>query len=63
LKSSLPRDYYIDRWQLTPEDDAITTRTSRLLPVRWQGVAAMLKVVVDAEEELAEAPRRTSPAQ
>jgi streptomycin 6-kinase len=43
---------YIDRWRLTPEGDAITTRTSRLLPVRWQGVAAMLKVALDAEEEL-----------
>ena len=44
--------YYIDRWRLTPEGNAIVTRTSRLLPVRWQGAAAILKVAVDAEEEL-----------
>lgn len=45
-------DYYIDRWRLIPEGDPIVTRTSRLLPVRWRGVVAMLKVAVDAEEEL-----------
>src|SRR6266446_1672959 len=45
-------NYYIDRWLLTPEGNAIVTRTSHLLPVRWQGVAAVLKIAVDAEEEL-----------
>src|SRR6266446_3730710 len=44
--------HYIDRWRLTPEGNAIVTRTSRLLPVRWQGTAAILKVAVEAEEEL-----------
>ena len=45
-------DYYIDRWRLTPEGNAIVTRTSHLLLVKWQGMAAILKVAVDAEEEL-----------
>jgi streptomycin 6-kinase len=45
-------NYYIDRWRLTPEGDAIVTRMSHLLPVRWKRVAAMLKVAMDAEEEL-----------
>jgi streptomycin 6-kinase len=44
--------YYIDRWRLTPEGNPIVTRTSRLLPVRWHGVAAMMKVAVEPEEEL-----------
>ena len=43
---------YIDRWQLTPDGDSIVTRTSRLLPVRWQHRAAMLKIAIDAEEKL-----------
>jgi len=43
---------YIKRWQLTPDGDPIVTRTRRLLPVRWQGCAAMLKIAVEAEEEL-----------
>src|SRR5260221_9379741 len=45
-------NYYIDRWRLRQEDDAIVTRTSHLLPVRMQGVAAVLKIAVEAEEEL-----------
>jgi streptomycin 6-kinase len=44
--------YYIDRGRLVPEGDPIVTRTSRLLPVRWQGVAAILKVAVEPEEEV-----------
>jgi streptomycin 6-kinase len=44
--------YYIDRWRLTPEGNPIVTRTSRLLPMRWQGVATILKIAVEAEEEL-----------
>ena len=36
-------DNYIDNWRLTPEGNLIVTRTSRLLPVRSQGMAAMLK--------------------
>src|SRR5580692_11346783 len=45
-------DNYIDNWRLTPEGNPLVTRTSRLLPVRWQGMAAMLKIAVEAEEEL-----------
>jgi streptomycin 6-kinase len=44
--------YFINHWRLIPEGSPIITRTSRLLPVRWQGVRAMLKVAVDHEEEL-----------
>src|SRR5438034_2815010 len=43
---------YLDRWGLTPDGSPITTPTSRLLPVRWQGKAAILKIAIDAEEEL-----------
>lgn len=50
--SDAPFQYYIDRWRLTPEGEAIVTRTSHLLPVRWQGMAAILKVAIEAEEEL-----------
>jgi streptomycin 6-kinase len=42
---------YIDRWRLTPDGDPILTRTSRLLPVRWQGNSAILKIAIEAEEE------------
>ncbi|MGF1610282.1 MAG: aminoglycoside phosphotransferase family protein [Kiloniellales bacterium] len=41
---------YLARWQLTPDGDPIITRNSRLLPVRQEGVPAMLKVASDAEE-------------
>jgi streptomycin 6-kinase len=44
--------YFINHWRLIPEGSPIITRTSRLLPVRWQDVRAMLKVAVDHEEEL-----------
>jgi streptomycin 6-kinase len=44
--------YYIDRWRLTVDGNPILTRSSRLLPVRWQGAPAMLKIAVEAEEEL-----------
>lgn len=58
---------YLARWQLTPEADAwgesnvpgeggesavpIHTGGACLLPVRWQGQAAMLKLALTAEEE------------
>lgn len=38
------------RWRLTPDGEAIVTHAARLLPVRWQGRPAMLKVAT-AEEE------------
>lgn len=38
------------RWALTPDGAAIRTPSSELMPVRWQGRAAMLKVARSAEE-------------
>lgn len=52
-EADLTTKIYIDRWPLTPEGDPITTRTSCLLPISWRGVAAMLKIAADAEEERA----------
>lgn len=43
---------YLYRWQLTPDGDPIVTRTSRLLPVIRRKKPAMLKIAVDAEEEV-----------
>ncbi|WP_119674327.1 aminoglycoside phosphotransferase family protein [Deinococcus sp. RM] len=43
-------DGYVMRWQLTPDGAAIRTPGSDLMPVRWQGRAAMLKVARSAEE-------------
>jgi streptomycin 6-kinase len=43
---------YLERWSLTPDGDPIITRSSRLPPVRQNGVPTMLKVAVDAEERL-----------
>jgi streptomycin 6-kinase len=45
-------DDYLTRWALTPDGDPIVTRTSRLLPVRWRGVPAILKVAMHPEEKL-----------
>jgi streptomycin 6-kinase len=41
---------YLERWKLTPDGDPIVTSTSRLLPVRWNGAQAMLKMAVLDEE-------------
>lgn len=43
---------WLDRWSLVPEGAAIITPTSRLLPVRWSGAPAMLKVTHDPEERI-----------
>jgi streptomycin 6-kinase len=43
---------YLERWKLTPDGEVIATPTSRLLPVRWRGTAAMLKIAVSQEERL-----------
>ncbi len=40
---------YIARWNLIPDGQAIITHSSRLLPVIYQGVPAMLKVAVESE--------------
>lgn len=41
---------YLDRWRLNSDGEPITTATSRLLPVRRDGVPAMLKVATELEE-------------
>ena len=41
---------YLDRWRLDPDGEPITTATSLLLPVRRDGVPAMLKVATEPEE-------------
>jgi streptomycin 6-kinase len=42
---------YLDRWRLVPDGKPIITPTSHLLPVRRDGVPAMLKVAVVDEEK------------
>jgi streptomycin 6-kinase len=42
---------HLTRWGLTPDGDPILTRNSHLLPVRWRGAPAMLKVALEAEEK------------
>jgi streptomycin 6-kinase len=41
---------YLDQWRLTPDGMPLTTLTSILLPVRREGMPAMLKVATEAEE-------------
>jgi streptomycin 6-kinase len=43
-------DDYLARWCLTPDGTPLTTHTSILLPVRREGIPAMLKVATEAEE-------------
>lgn len=43
-------DDSIARWGLVADGDPITTPNSRLLPVRYAGAPAMLKIAVEAEE-------------
>lgn len=42
---------YMQRWQLQPDGPAFETHSSLLMPVRYQGVAAMLKVAREQEEK------------
>ena len=42
---------YFTRWSLTPDGEPITTPTSHLLPVRYEGLPAMLKIATAAEEK------------
>ncbi|WP_315836809.1 aminoglycoside phosphotransferase family protein [Bradyrhizobium prioriisuperbiae] len=44
-------DEYLARWDLTPDGDPIVTWGARLLPVRRQGEAAMLKIAINSEEK------------
>lgn len=41
---------HVNRWGLIPDGDPIVTAMCRLLPVRYGGKPAMLKVALDAEE-------------
>jgi streptomycin 6-kinase len=43
---------WLARWDLVPDGEPIATHSSRLLPVRRAGAAAMLKVALEAEERL-----------
>ncbi|TFZ50946.1 3'-kinase [Serratia proteamaculans] len=42
---------YMQRWQLQPDGQAFETHSSLLMPVRYQGAAAMLKVAREQEEK------------
>jgi streptomycin 6-kinase len=42
---------YLQRWGLVPDGEPILTPTSRLLPVRYGGLPAMLKIAVAHEEK------------
>lgn len=42
---------YIQRWHLIPDGEAIHTHSSDLLPVRYGGRAAMLKIARSQEEQ------------
>lgn len=44
-------DRYLAGWSLIPDGESIDTPTSRLLPVRRDGVPAMLKIVREEEEQ------------
>ena len=45
-------DAYLSRWKLIPDGSPIITTNARLLPVRYGGEPAMLKLAI-AEEERA----------
>lgn len=46
---------HLNRWALTPDGEAIHTHGSDLLPVRFQGQPAMLKLARTAEEQVGHA--------
>jgi streptomycin 6-kinase len=48
-----PADFQhlLSLWSLIPEGDPIITHASHLLPVRWQGRAAMIKLALDVDEQ------------
>jgi streptomycin 6-kinase len=43
-------DHHLVRWNLIPDGDPIVTFGARLLPVRCNGEAAMLKIATESEE-------------
>lgn len=51
LATALTFQPYLTRWRLTPDGDPIVTPTSRLLPVRYRGEPAMLKVMAATASE------------
>jgi streptomycin 6-kinase len=44
-------DSTLQKWQLVPDGEPLETHSSRLLPVRWNGLPAMLKIALHTEEE------------
>ena len=44
-------DSYLKRWDLVADGAPFSTHSSRLLPVRWRGLPAMLKIAIEAEEK------------
>ncbi len=44
-------DHFIQAWALVPDGTPVITHSSHLLPVRWQGLPAILKVAIIAEEK------------
>ena len=49
---AVPFAAFLRRWNLVPDGEPVHTHSSDLLPVRWQGQAAMLKVARSPEEEV-----------
>ncbi|MGQ0534028.1 MAG: aminoglycoside phosphotransferase family protein [Caulobacteraceae bacterium] len=41
---------YVAKWGLVADGEPFSTRTSALAPVRWNGLAAMLKIALIEEE-------------
>jgi streptomycin 6-kinase len=42
---------HLVKWHLVPDGEAIITRAARLLPVRWRGEPAMLKLSSEADDQ------------
>ena len=42
---------WLARWELVPDGEAISTPSGLLLPVRWRGQPAMLKIAYEEEEQ------------
>jgi streptomycin 6-kinase len=50
VRGELMFDPFLARWNLVPDGAPVVTRSARLLPVRRNGEAAMLKIATEAEE-------------
>ncbi|MFI8483069.1 aminoglycoside phosphotransferase family protein [Pseudomonas sp. NPDC078700] len=44
-------DQYLKRWELTTDGDAFVSQNGNLLPVRYHGMPAMLKIAREPEEQ------------